>query len=123
MTNEYSFSPYIRENTEFLQKLVRTKSENKKRALLVSATPEQILAIVEICANILKSNFILTKAQKRRLARYAEYYRSIARARTEQTARSRIQQGGQAAAIGSLLVPVLSALASQLLEKALPPAN
>jgi len=123
MTNEYSFSPYIRENSEFLQKLVRIKSENKKRALLVSATPEQILAIVEICANILKSNFILTKAQKRRLARYAEYYRSIARARTERTARTRIQQGGQATAIGALLVPVLSALASQLLEKALPQTN
>jgi len=120
MTNIYKFSPYIRENTEFLQKLAHTKSDNKKRALLLSATPEQILAIVEISANILKSNFVLTKTQKKRLARYADYYRSISRVRTERTARKRIQQGGQAAAIGSLLVPVLSALASQLLEKALP---
>jgi len=120
MTNIYNFSPYIRENTEFLQKLAHTKSDNKKRALLLSATPEQILAIVEISANILKSNFVLTKTQKKRLSRYADYYRSISRVRTERTARKRIQQGGQAVAIGSLLVPVLSALASQLLEKTIP---
>jgi hypothetical protein len=53
----YSYSPYVRENFEFLQKLAKTKSDKKKNALLLTATAEQILAIVEICANILKFNF------------------------------------------------------------------
>jgi hypothetical protein len=112
----YKFSPYIRENYQFLNKLAKTRSDNKKYHLILQATPEQILSIVEICANILRSNFVLNTRQKRRLARYAEYYRAIARARTENTARKRIQQGGQLA-IATLLAPVLSAVAQTVLDK------
>jgi hypothetical protein len=114
----YQFSPYIVKNTEYLNKLVKTRSERKKHALILSATPEQILSIVEICANILKSNFTLTNKQKRKLAKYAENYRLIARSRTEKTARKRIQEGGQFA-IAALLAPVLSTIAQELLNKAL----
>jgi len=113
---QYKFSPYIEANHEFLKRLAKTKSDHKKHSLLVKATPDQILAIVEICANILKNNFILTNPQRKRLANYAEYYRSIARSRTEHTARHRIQQGGQLA-IATLLAPVLSVLAQSLLDK------
>jgi hypothetical protein len=117
---QYEFSPYIRENVEFLGKLAKTKSERKKKALLLTASSDQILAIVEICVNILKTNFILTTRQRRRLAKYADYYRSIVRTKSERTARHRIQQDGQGAAIGALLIPVLSAIAGHLLEKVLP---
>jgi hypothetical protein len=120
---QYEFSPYIRENVEFLTKLTKTKSERKKRALLLTASSDQILAIVEICANILKTNFVLTTRQRRRLSKYADYYRSIARTKSERTARHRIQQVGQGAAIGALLIPVLSAIAGHLLEKVLPESS
>src|SRR2546430_17143513 len=110
----YNFSPYIINNVEFLNKLAKTKSDRKRHILLLTATPEQILSIVEITANILKSNFTLDNSQRRRLAKYADYYRSIARTRTEMTARHRIQQGGQLA-IGALLAPVLSVIAQSLL--------
>jgi hypothetical protein len=112
----YEFSPYIKENVEFLQKLASTKSEKKKNALLLNASAEQILAIVEICANILKFNFALTKPQKRKLARYADFYRSIARSKTEKGARNRIQQGS-GIALGAILVPVLAELAAHLVQK------
>lgn len=115
---KYNFSPYIVNNEKFLNKLARTKSDKVKHSLLLSASPEQILSIVEISANILKSNFTLDKKQKRRLAKYGELYRTIARSRTESTARKRIQQGGQLA-IGALLAPVLSVIAQSLLDKAL----
>ena len=49
---QYQFSPYIKENANFLTKLAKTRSEKRKRTLLLEATPEQILSIVEICANV-----------------------------------------------------------------------
>ena len=112
----YNFPPYIKSNYEFLNKLSKTKSDRKKHSLLLQASPDQILSIVEICANILRSNFVLTTRQKKRLAQYADYYRAIARSRTEGTARNRIQQGGQLA-IATLLAPVLSAVAQSLLDR------
>lgn len=112
----YEFSPYIKENAEFLQKLASTKSSKKKNALLINASADQILAIVEICANILKFNFTLTKQQKRKLARYADFYRSIARSKSEKTARNRIQEGS-GIALGAILIPVLAELAAHLVQK------
>ena len=118
MKQKYNFSPTITSNVEFLNKLVKTKSSKRKHSLLLAATQEQILAIVEISANILKNNFVLTNRQKRKLSQYAELYRSIARSRTEPTARQRIQSGGQLA-IAALLAPVLSFLAQSLLDRAI----
>jgi hypothetical protein len=40
----YSYSPYIRENVDFLKQLAATKSDRKKNALLLQATSDQILA-------------------------------------------------------------------------------
>ena len=118
MKHKYNFSPTITSNVEFLNRLAKTKSDKRKHTLLVSASPEQILAIVEVSANILKNNFVLTNRQKKRLAHYAELYRSIARARTKATARRRIQEGGQLA-IAALLAPVISSLAQSLLDRAI----
>ena len=118
MKHKYEFTPTITSNAEFLNKLAKTKSNKRKHALLVSAAPDQILAIVEISANILKNNFVLTNRQKKRLAKHAELYRSIARSRTEATAKKRIQEGGQLA-IAALVAPVISTLAQSLLDKAL----
>jgi hypothetical protein len=112
----YEFTPYIKENVEFFKKLSSTKSDQRKNDLLNQATADQILGLVEICANILRFNFELNNRQKRQLARYANYYRSIARSRTERTARKRLQQGS-GIALGAILVPVLSVLAQHLLEK------
>lgn len=115
----YKFSPYIGENLKFLQKLAKTRSDPKKKALILKASSDQILAIVEICINILKSKFTLTPLQRKKLALYAEYYRKIARTRTEKSARKRIQEGS-GVALGAVLVPVLSVIAQHLLEKVLP---
>ena len=85
----YHFSPHINENVQFFKKLAFIRSDKKKNDLLKEATADQILGLVEICANILKFNFQLNKRQKRRLCKYADYYRAIARARTKKTARKR----------------------------------
>lgn len=112
----YEFSPYIKDNEAFLTKLASTKSDRKKNKLIQTASADQILAILEIIHNILKSNLILNRRQKRKLARYAEYYRSIARSRSERSARKRIQEGS-GIALGAILIPALSILAQHLIEK------
>jgi hypothetical protein len=112
----YSYSPYIRENVDFLKQLGATKSDRKKNALLLQATSDQILAIVEICANVLKFNFSLTGKQKRKLAKFADYYRALSRARTERSARNRLQQGS-GVALAAILAPIVGALAERLIQK------
>ena len=115
---QYHFSKYITDNAQFLNRLAKTKSDKIRHALLLKATPDQILSIVEICYNILKANFVLTTRQRKRLASFADLYRGIARSKTERTARHRIQEGGQLA-IAALLAPVLSEIAGSLLNKVL----
>ena len=112
----YNFSPYVKENFAFLQKLAKTNSDKKKNTLLLSATADQILAILEIIVNVLKFNFTLTRVQKRKLAKFADYYRSIARSRSEKSARHRLQQGGSPA-LAAILIPVLSALAENIIHR------
>jgi predicted esterase YcpF (UPF0227 family) len=112
----YSYSPYVRENTEFLKQLASAKSDRKKNALLLTATSDQILAIVEICANVLKYNFTLTDKQKQKLAKFADYYRALSRTRTEKSARKRLQQGS-GVALAAILAPIVGALAEHLIQK------
>jgi hypothetical protein len=112
----YSYSPYIKENIDFLQRLAATKSDRKKNNLLLNSTADQILSIVEIIANVLKFNFPLTPRQKGRLSKYAEFYRSLARVRSEKSARKHLQEG-KGIAIGAILVPVLAELARSLIQK------
>ena len=112
----YQFSPQVRENTAFLKKLASTRSDQKKNELINSANTDQILAIVEICANILSFNFKLNKRQRNRLAQYAQYYRAIANSKSEKTARKKLQEGS-GIALGAILIPVLTVLAQHLLEK------
>ncbi|KAL7075855.1 hypothetical protein ACQ4LE_005198 [Meloidogyne hapla] len=112
----YNYSPYVKENFEFLQRLSKTSSDKKKNALILSASADQILAIVEICANILKHNFTLSRRQRKKLVQFADFYRAIARTRTEKSARNRIQQGGSAA-LAAILVPVLGALAEHIIHR------
>jgi hypothetical protein len=115
----YNYSDYIKNNCDFLQKLAKTKSENKKQKYISIADRDKLLAIVEICSNILKANFPLKKYQRKKLARNADYYRKISRARTEKSARHRIQTGGSAIALAAILAPVLGTIAQQILDKTL----
>lgn len=112
----YQFPSYIKDNYDFLKGLSATKSDKKKNKLLQNAGVEQILGIVEICLNVLRSNFQLTKKQRKKLSKHADFYRALSRSRTEKTARTRIQQGS-GIALGAILIPVLGALAEHLITK------
>ena len=112
----YEFSPYIVRNKDFLQELTSTRSEKEKNQLIREATAEQILAIIEICINILNFNYTLTKTQRRKLAKYADFYRSLARIKSEKGARKKLQEG-RGIILGTLLTPIIETLAEQLISK------
>lgn len=96
----------IRENYEFLYKLAKNKSDKKRLKILNAANREEILALVEVSANILSSGFNLTTRQREKLLPYATYLRKLARSRSESGARKIIQKG-DGFVFSSLLVPVL----------------
>lgn len=100
--------PRIYKNLIFLKSLSSTKSKKKRSKLIKLASPDELLSIVEIAINILKSNFSLTKRQKNKLIPFANLVRKISRSRSEKTARHLIQQGGNIAPfLASLLIPIL----------------
>ena len=115
----YNFPNYITENQVFLEKLSKTKSRKKFEYLLSNATSEQILAITEIVHNILKGNCQLRRSRRIKLAKNADYYRKIARSKTEKGALKNIQSGGQLGVLGAVLAPILSILSQSILDKAL----
>jgi hypothetical protein len=114
---QHQYPEYISQNLEFFKKLAKTKSEEKKKKYLSDADCIQILGIVEICWNILKGKVNLNTRIRRKLAQNADYYRKVSRARSEKTARNRIQQGGSVGALAAILAPVLGSLGQYVLDK------
>jgi hypothetical protein len=115
----YAIPEYIHKNHQYFDKFTKTKSEKKRQKLLSEADRDKLLAIVEICKNILSGVIPLNTRQRRRLAESADFYRSIARARSEHSARYRIQTGGSLTALAAILSPILGVIAQHVLDKTL----
>ena len=105
----------ICDNIKFLKTLSKTKSDIKRTRLLKLATSNELIAIVEICLNIVKSIFRLTTRQKSRILPYASFVRKLSRARTEKGARKIVQKGsgfGFAAFLTPIIIEAIRYLAS-----------
>ena len=113
------YPAYIIKNQEFLEKISRTKSRTKFEKILHNADDDQLLAIVEICYNILKGRLRLSDKSRFKLSNHGDYFRSVSKSRTPNTARKRIQEGGGVGVLGAIIAPILGALAQNLLDKAL----
>src|SRR5689334_9109068 len=74
-------------NSNFLCALARTKSAAKRAKMLKRANSDHLLALAEICLNIVKQHFSLTTRQRNHLIPYAEFIRRMSRARSERGAR------------------------------------
>ena len=113
-----SVGKLVLENYPFLKRLSRTKSEDKRESLLRSASRNELLSLVDICHNILKSNFTLSSKQKSKLLPFADIVRKFARIRSERGARKIIKnQKGRGALFTTLLAPVLLEAGRQLISK------
>ena len=108
----YKISNNIIENLDFIEKLADITSF-PTRSLIQNAAASQILSIVEICNNILNYNITLTYPQKIKLAKYAAFYRNIARCSLENKARKCILKGldkEKQEALSILVNPVLKSI-------------
>jgi hypothetical protein len=111
-------STTVCQNKDFLKKLARTKSERKIKRILKSASCDQLLAIVEICLNFVRSRFKLTARQKNRLLPYVDLVRSMSRSRTFKGARKIMQKGSGAVGLfGALLTPIILELARAFIKE------
>jgi hypothetical protein len=112
-------SPLIHQNSTFIRQLARCQSDTKRRRLLKTATTSQLLALAEICLNIVASRFPLTSRQKKRLLPYADFVRRMGRMRSEKGARKfAIQRGSGAGGLfAALLTPILIELARSVIIK------
>lgn len=112
-------SSTIFDSSNFLQKLAKTRSVTKSRRLLKKATSQQLLALIEVALNIVRSRFKLTTRQKKRLLPYAPFVRNMSRLRSERGARKLFNQKGSGLPLGlfaSLLTPVLIDLARSMIK-------
>lgn len=103
-------------NLAFLKKIAYMRSKKRILRQLDHATPDELLAIVEIASNILSSNFCISTRQRKNLYPYADYIRKLARIRSEKGARKIIQKG-EGSFIPALLLPVVIEVARYYLNK------
>jgi hypothetical protein len=111
-------NPLIHENIKFIKQLATTKSLQKRRRLLKHATPKELLALAEICLNIVSTRFKLTTRQRKRLIPFADWLRKMSRMRSEQGARKFAVQKGSGAngLFAALLTPIIIELARNIIK-------
>jgi hypothetical protein len=107
--NQCTISPLIYENCDYLKLLVRTKSTKKRYQILKQISSAQLLALSEICLNILMNRFKLTTRQKRRMLPYTDFIRQQGRIRSERSARNIIKKAKNLPIdlFPSLLTPII----------------
>lgn len=103
-------SPRINQNADFLYRIAKTRgSPTKSKTILAKANPEELLCVVEICYNILKGNFLLTKKQLKAIKTKTPYIRKISRIRSVKSAQKILQKGeGVPALVASFFLPILT---------------
>ena len=95
----------VYQNLNFLKSLKST-SIKKQQRLLRLATFQELLTLIEIAFNIIKSRFKLTGRQKNKLTPYVNFVRKLGRARSEKGARN-ILQKGSGIPLTALITPIL----------------
>ena len=97
---------------DFLSLLSKSTTKKRRNQLLSIATPSELLAIAEICHNLLEGNIVLKKSQKKRLEKYKKVLRKLSQKSTNKNTRKRILQRQQRGFFGALLPVAISALSS-----------
>lgn len=121
--NEGLVGKRVLRNFKFLYRLHSTRSPKKRWDMVQNATNDQLLAIMDITKNLFLRTFRLTKKQERKLLGHDKVMRKINRARSKKGVlkaiqvgegvviakdnRVRIQRGGGAPFLTSLIAPVL----------------
>ena len=82
-----STSPLVHKNAKFLHTLSSARSPNRRLSLVQTADAEELLTLVEVALNILKSRIPIRAQQKERLKQQAAAIRRLSRTRNSNSAR------------------------------------
>lgn len=118
--NNNNIGPVVSDNYAFLRTLSRTRSMQRRRRLLKKANTHQLLALAEICLNIVRNRFRLTTRQKMRMVPFVDFIRRLSRVRSERGARKLVIQKGSGLGINlfpALLTPIIYELSKRLLQQ------
>lgn len=96
----------VRQNVQFLQTILRSRSVKQRRRLIESATRDQLHAILEVCINLLRFRVPVTPQQKKSLLAHADAIRRLSRQRSVESVR-RILLSSSASMLSALLRPLL----------------
>lgn len=120
-------------NFNFLYQVASCRSAKQRWQLIKNASPDELFSVIEICANLSRGKFRLTKKEERRLCEYSDLVKKLGNTRSLRNAMRHIQHGegiieyqsptglprisikrqmGGAAFLPALLVPVLIELAA-----------
>ncbi|CAD5207948.1 unnamed protein product [Bursaphelenchus xylophilus] len=106
----------LENNLEFLRRLSRVKSGDRRRKLVAQLDRAELEFLVEICYNLVKGEIPLTKRQKSNLLPLVGLVREVARKRSVASAR-RVLQEGAGLPLSPVLIPAISFLAELLLRR------
>lgn len=111
----------VRQNFSFLYKLCSTKSPKQRCDDVQRAKLNQLLSIMDVCANIMWKNFKLSKRRSMSLNRYNKAMKRLKRAKSRPEILKAIQYGegihhGRGF-LPTLLLPVLIELAASATRK------
>ena len=99
-----------------LQKLQKSRSLAVRRQLLKQSSREVIICLIECIVNILHEKVPLKPSHRKKLVRHAKTIRTLAKVRSEKTARKLlVQKGGSILPL--ILAPIITAFAANLFGK------
>lgn len=105
------------QNFDFIRKLARCKSKQSARQLFEEASADQILCLVEICFNLVRDRYLLSKVSRNKLRRHAVQINALARKRSDRAARKwcMVNTPQRGRGIPAIIAGVLASVISQAL--------
>ena len=114
-------SPTIEANAKFIKTLASCRSQERRKHLIKTATTAQLLALVEIAANLLRGRIPIRTDRKRQLGGQANTIRRLSRVRSDKSARKILlsseqqQEGKGPFAVASIVSRLLLLFIADLL--------
>lgn len=91
--NEGVVGPRTKRNFPFLYRLSKCRSAKKRWEMVQNASPDELMAIVDIGSNIAKDRFKLTAKERRYIETFRDPLKKLGRVRTRASALKAIQTG------------------------------
>ena len=102
---------------QHLLHVLKKSSKPLQKAILKTADPDAIKALIEVCNNTLRGNLQLTANAQKKLCKYKNIIRKIASPSGTIASKRRIFVNQSGGFVGALITTLLSSIVGQLLSK------